>query len=141
MKTKLLMIVATFFALNIFAGQRLEPNNVSAEEVAREYLSSLRELDYESYYSSIWPQARSINELASFEAMLFWHDEVEQMIQQGFCQHFEILEDIPKDEACSPGAVAVFKDCEGKMMSVGLFLVFENGSWWVVGIDDYHPDV
>lgn len=137
MRTKLLMM--TMFALNIFASEELEPN-ISAEGVTRKYLSALENLDYEAYYSSIFPQARANPFLASQEAMHFWHEELEQAVERGFCQNFEILveDDASKNESGFPQAVAVFKDCDGKMMDVSLFLLFENGSWWALGLNEYH---
>lgn len=139
MRTKLLTIVAIFFSLNICASQQLEPN-ISVEEITRKYLSALKELDYEAYFSTIFPEARANPILASKEAMHFWHEEFEQAIQRGFCQDFEIIveEDASKNESGFPQAVAVFKDCDGRMIGVGLFLLYENGSWWALGLNDYH---
>lgn len=107
------------------------------EDVANSYLQALTDLSYDSYLSTILPNARSFPPLGSNEAMHFWHDRLVDIYQQGFNGDFAIEMLEARNEGNLPEAMVNFIDTNGEFMGVGIFLMYDNSSWWAIRIEDH----
>lgn len=136
MNSRYFLIAMFMFSMTLFSsGQK--PFRLTPEEVIQTYVTALTNLDHDSYLSAIIPSGRDIYELASPEAMRFWHEELQDIIEKGFSGKFEIVYLPPKNEYGQADAIAVFLDHEGNSIGAVILLKFEVGSWWALYVDEY----